>query len=457
MRTFLCLLLLPLLAACRKPAPSVSRETRQEPAAFWVWHRSSSLDDEEARKLDQAGVRRLYWQVVETTWSGGRWQSTRIAKSATQEGFTIIPVFRIKPDSSFLDNPAATFAFVDLVRRWSVTGQLSEIQIDFDCPDRLLGSYAAFLREVKSGLMVRLSVTALASWPRHSDFKTLSASVDEFAPMFYDLTADAPSAVLAKRFQPIASPSDADWIRLWKNCPIPWRAGLPNFERVSVFLPDGKLSGHLRGWTRDELFFHPLLKPEPLGHGVTLYIANDDLTLAGNPISRGSFIAHRMPDENDLADLLKTAREAGTTGALYFTLPGPGIQTTFSAANPLLPPAANLKVESTPDGRIILTNTGTADLPPRACDPTDPSQRGWTLLLSSENNAVFRSSDPGQFPLLTTPDDTPAESARWIRLHFAHLPAGKSITSGPLLDSTEIVTWSASSFSGKISVNPPTR
>jgi hypothetical protein len=423
------------ISACGKKSPLVARTTPMAPPAFWVWHRTSSLKPAETESLRQAGVRSLYWQAAECTWGGGTWRMVRI--SAPMPGtadLEIIPVFRIVPKSAFLGTPGAGKRFAEEVRKWSGGSKTPrEIQIDFDCPDRLLGDYARFLQSFGKGVSpARVSITALASWPRHPDFVKLANTVSLLAPMFYDLEADDPAAVKAGRFHPMADPAVARLIRLWADCPRPWLAGLPNFERLSVFETSGKLTGHLRGWAPDPVFFLPDLKQKPLGEGVTSFEITAPVELSGTRIPPGGLLVHRTADATVLSNLAAEADRAGARGILYFALPGPGIVAAFSAAHlahVAETPRPVLEIGN--KGRLVLKNSG----------PTDIPTRRWELELTSDQTGAFQSASPGAFAEADVPGGLPAELAGTIVLRFAGLHVGESIVSGPLIKDAAGLTW----------------
>jgi len=443
-RFFLLSLVLCLLAACGKRTSAPVAVLPQGPAAFWVWHRSSPLSAAEISSLEGAGTRELFWQAVETGWNDGRWQSVRISEPmAALPGITIVPVFRIKPDAVFLGDPAAAGGFARMVRLWAGDTLLAEVQLDFDCPDRLLTAYGDFLRAVAGELPgTRLSITALASWPRNPHFPKLAAAVHRMAPMFYDLHPDKPADVVNGKFRPIADEEDASLVRLWRECPVPWLAGLPNFERVTVFKPDGKLTGHLRGWDHDAVFFNPALKAEPLGNGVTRFVVTADTSISGNRITAGSILCHRAPDEASLAALRETARTHGASGMLYFTLPGPGIQATHPAPHFTNGAMAVPELSILPDGSIRLTNTGTDGIPPRPCAPEDAASPGWHVVVESPSIGSFVSGSTGDFPKVSPPGNVPPEMSTHLHLHFSKLPPGGSLTSGPLVKPSGELIWS---------------
>lgn len=407
------------------------------PPAFWVWHRGSALTSGETTALKAAGTRQLYWQVAECEWNGA-WRVNRIAKPMTPpDGLEITPVFRIKPQSAFLGNPNAASLLALEIRAWSP----HDIQVDFDCPDRLLGEYSAFLKSLGAALPhTRISITALAAWPRHPKFGELARSVSSLAPMFYDLAADDPADTRVCRFHPMADPAVAGLIRLWENCPRPWLAGLPNFERLSLFDENGKLIGHLRQWDRDAVFLLSGMKPHPMDAGITVFETTRPIDISGTKISPGQKLVHRLPDPGILSQLASTAERAGAAGVLYFALPGPGIQAAFGPshlAHAADPPGLLLSLGDR--GEVILKNPGPRDLPTRV----------WELELRSETAAAFRSASPGAFATAGGPGGIPPELSGTLTLRFAGLPAGGSIVSGPLVARAEGLTWSVPGISAK--------
>lgn len=411
------------LAGCGGKRTVAKRAGPMEPPAFWVWHRSSAFHPAELTALREAGVKRLFQQAAECRWAGGRWQVKRIAPAReAPSGIEVVPVFRLAPDASFLGNPASAEALAERVRAWSEAIPIPpEVQLDFDCPDRVLGEYAGFLERFAEEVAPSgVSITALAAWPRHPKFQRLSKPVRAFYPMFYDLAADEPEDVLRGRFVPLADPASEPLIRAWSGCEKPWFAGLPNFERVSRFKSDGRLSGHLRDWDAGALMRWNA--PEAMDHGVTIQQ------------EVGRTTVHRIPEETELRKLIGCSNEAGASGVIFFALPGPGTHAAYTPSHLARKSPPRLRVAIGPKGEIELHNPGPADLPTRIRDPEDVSKRGWTLLLSG-SPGMFGSSFPGGFVESDT-GNVPAGMASRIRFRFPALPAGGTIRSGPVLQST---------------------
>lgn len=448
LRACLWIVLLVLGSGCGGKQNDHARKGPMDAPAYWVWHRSSPLTDGELRSLREAGVKRLYWQAFETGWDGKGWKSNRISSpQKAYEGLEVIPVFRLKPESAFLGAPDAPVLLARQVRLW-LEGKVepAEIQIDFDCPDRLLGNYAEFLTKLGVEVSpVKVSITALASWPGRADFGKLARSVVSLAPMFYDLDADAPADVMKGAYRAMADSPDAKWIQSWSSCPRKWVAGLANFERVSFFDENGRLIGHARGWTHDALFFRRGLRVESPGKGVTVFHADQAITVAGTRIPAGGRVVHRMPEMSSLRTLVNAADRAGASHVVYFALPGPGIEGAYTPGH-LAQPEAPLRMTAEVDteGCVRLKNQGPTDIPAGI----------WELELESGNAASFRSASPGEFAETFIEDDLPAEHAGRIRLRFSKIPAGHSLRSGRLVAQAAEVRWKVRGLTEMTSIIP---
>jgi hypothetical protein len=432
-----CLVAIVAVLACEKKVSRTTQAAGMVPPAFWVWHRSSPLKPSESEFLRAAGVHKLYWQATESRWKDGRWRATEVSKYLTHSAdLEVIPVFRLTPESAFLGSPGAAKALAEQVRDWSGTAEMPvEIQIDFDCPARLLDRYAGFLEDLGRALSpIRVSATALASWPRAAGFEKLADSVCSLSPMFYDLTEDRPQDVAADRFQAMTDPAVLSWIRMWANCPKPWHAGLPNFERLSVFAADGKLVGHIRAWDHDPVFFHPALKPQALGNGVTLFQIEKATTLYGTALTPAMKLVHRSCDSAVLDQLRSECRQAGASGVVFFALPGPGIRAAFTPAHLSVethPASVSPVFTITPDGAVTLKNPGPSDIPTGV----------WELEIRAARPASFTSGQPGEFVESSTSGGLPPEMADALTLRFSRLSAGASITSGPVVRMPDGLTW----------------
>jgi hypothetical protein len=155
-------------------------------SSYWVWHRMTPLTAEEVGELDRQKVRRLFWEVGEISYQQGRWNwinqpVPREVRSSSR--LRVIPVIQIVP------NEALASSNNDLIALLKPVAESGELQIDCDCPDRLLYHYAEFMGELHREVP-RLTFTALAHWIHHPAWEALEDNAVEVVPMFYDLYAD---------------------------------------------------------------------------------------------------------------------------------------------------------------------------------------------------------------------------------------------------------------------------
>lgn len=413
-----------LLAACDRKLPAASTVTPDRTPAFWVWHRSSALTPEEKDSLPKDG--RLYRQIAEFGWRDGAWAPRPVAE-AKDLLENEIPVVRIDPGPAFLERPDAAVMLAKWLRHHFQDKVPTSLQLDHDCSVRLLPRYAAFLRELRGELGVKeISITALAGWIDSPAFKQLGEATDELVPMFYDLTADTPQDTVAGKAKPMAGPEAATWIGRWKSCRTPWRAGLANFERLTLFEADGKLVGHLKQWTPESIAHADFLEALPQFTGGTGYRVNRATIFHGTRLEASQLLVWRAPDDESLRSLITTAFDSGARGIVWFALPGPGLRAEHSPSHLAAlargeTPAHEVQVVLANDGRIMLRNNGPGDLP---LAPGAPLHR---LELTTNEAGTFTTAGPGEFTEITTP--LPPKFSRNFVLSFPRLLVGEKIAS----------------------------
>lgn len=394
------------------------------------------------------GVKKLYWHAGSWRGAEGRWVPTaRTGLPAGQmPGITLVPVFRLTPGA---ENPLTQAAVAELGKTIRAVGQekgLSEAQVDFDCPDRLLPAYAVFLRALRPAVApLRLSATALAAWSERSDFAELQAGADELFPMFYDLQADLPAEVRHGRVRPILQVVEtARQIEAWSACRIPWHAGLPGFARVTVFDPQGNSRGHLRAWSWDSIVFLPALRTAGApGAGVTLLRAETPCYAGQTPIAAGETVACRWPMREDLLSAMDQARKAGAAGVAIFRLPegtasgGWSLPQWGELIRGAEASAPTLRL-SRDEEALVLTNISQADLPPRISGSGGSLDRGWQVEIEAGGVAGFREAAAGEFAAVyghVHPDQeaqmsAPIPLAERLTFWFANLTVGESRRTG---------------------------
>jgi len=390
---------------------ALSRPCGAFEAAFWTWQRAEPLEDSERDELRACGVHTLFWymgemEIRDKEW---RWKNTPFPIPASMPELRFVPVIRL---TSFVRAPFAQAAAL-AEKIHAAAGD--EAQLDMDCPDRLLSDYAEALRAIHARVR-RLSITALEGWIVRPAWAALQASVDEVEPMFYDTRIDPPSGPL-----PLADPAKfRAQLAEWSACKTAWRAGLPNFSRLTLYDGATGLSrGHIRQWNWDDVCFsRAFTAAGPVRLGTTVFLASERTSVGNIPIGKGSLVGVRWPDRAALAGAVEAVKKTNALGVVYFRLPDSTDASGWSLrqlehleAKPVLvlrkPRALDL---------LELANTGNGDLEPRryALEITAPSP-------------VFREALEGDFQRV----EGSVLAAR-LTFWFSHLRAGQSLRTGLL-------------------------
>ena len=426
-RVFFCLAVT-LLALGKAWAGSPER-------SFWVWHRAAPLGAEECAELARLEVRMLFWSVGEMENRGGawRWKAPPLAVEAVAPRFHVVPVVRLTGEGKAPFAAGAMGALVEKLR--AVATAAGEVQLDYDCPDRLLGDYAAALGEIRRTIP-RISITALAHWPRLHDFAALTRNVSEIAPMFYDMQGDPTGVGPDSPPPPILDPAQVvAALHEWKACAIPWRAGLPTFARLTVFGRAGLSRGQIPNWSWEDFCFHKSLRTfAPTRLGVTLFRADADTRVAATPVVKGEIVVSRFTDRAALAQSVGLAGEAGAAGIVFFRLPdgsepaGWSLSDLANLASPALP---RLILRPSAGEQLELINDSAADLSPRLAGKKSDRDRGYALELDAPA-PVFREALAGDFwrvtshanPDAKTPTPVAVPLATRLTFWFSDLRAG---------------------------------
>jgi hypothetical protein len=440
--------------------------------SFWVWNRADPLTSTERTALTNAGVHRLYWQCGEVEIQHGELVLRRTAAFPFPENagadrddtLRIIPVIRV---STSIRSPAqfSDEALGRLLRPLADAAPGRELQIDFDCPDRLLPLYAERLRAVRQLADVRrLTITALAGWAQAPAAAQLWPVVDAVYPMLYDTQVDpvpAPGDSLPCRPRPLLDPDELGRsLHAWQRCPIPWFAGLPVFARVTLYDAGGHSRGHLRSWDWDDLIFNAgLLLDRPPAGGTTVLRATRPTRLGENPVGAGDYAAVRTAPRAAIQAGVTQAEAAGARGVVFFRLPDPPspllptgggwslAQVLALLAKEVAPgegmPRLMLRRPTAGGERWVLQNDSDCDLAPRF----DTTGRGYELELELADGAPgWREALAGDFRRVVghrfsagdepggPPEDKPVPVviplAQRLTFWFAGLPAHAELSTG---------------------------
>ena len=402
--------------------------------AWWVWQPGAEECADLAKNPPDAKDGILYWhRLTLRVAATGPVAGQEFAAPPSGWESRVVPVARVEGGAFALERPESANSIRAALRGMART-KPSMVQVDFDCPQRLLPKYAAWLAELRHEIApVRLSVTALAGWAPLD--ATWREAADEIVPMFYDLKPDAPADAAAGRFQP---PADADGcgvlLEKWKPCPVAWRCGLADFTRLTRFGADGRSFGHLRSWRLDEVMFSPTLGPAAPGPaGVWSLPVLADGPLAGTTWKSGDRLVARCPDPAALQAMEAKARACGATGVAWFFRPSGKAADGWSIAHihHRGEPGAWTGQVGIENNRLVLTGDSIRDLPPN----WSGDRRGWALEVESDQ-ALFRDASPGGFFRLEPTDASgqarPLVSATRLAWRFARLPAGGCFQTGPV-------------------------
>ena len=447
--------------------------------AFWVWNRAEPLTSSEFSALKAGGVKRLYWQAGELDLNGKvfvlRQTAGHIFDTTTAEHTEshpdIIPVVRVSTAIRSPENFSGE-ALGAALRPVVDAAPGRELQIDFDCPDRLLPLYAERLRVARQVADIRrLTITALAGWATAPDATRLWTQVNAIYPMLYDMKADlVPTPGDLSPCHPgrlLDTEELAVRLRDWQRCPVAWYVGLPIFARVTLYDPAGHSRGHLRSWDWTDLVFNrALILDRPPGGGTTVLRATQATRVGQNAVVAGSYLAVRTAERAAIRAEIAQAEAAGAKGVVLFRLPDPpsplrptGAGWSLSQVLALLPsatstatPAPHLKFHRAGDGteRWILSNDSEQDLPIRL----DESGRGYSMELELPSGEPgWREALPGDFyrvighafavPPESKPMPVAIPLAQRLTFWFAGLPAHAALTTGlvqlaPGIDSTAV-------------------
>jgi Protein of unknown function (DUF3142) len=417
------------------------RLSAAEAPSYWVWHRNDPLRADETAELQQQGVRTLFWHAGEMEMRGRewRWKARPSDVTAFAEPLRVVPVIRLQTDSKRPFEAHAWKKLCGLVRE--LAHAENGLQIDFDCPDRLLAAYATALGELRRAVP-RLSITALAHWSALPEFDALQQGVNEMAPMFYDLDADPTGISANAPPPPLLDPDRVEKaLADWSRCRIPWRAGLPTFARLTVFDSTGSSRGQIPKWSWDDSCFHKALHAlGPTHLGVTLFRVAGETRIARTPVNDGEIVASRFVDREALARVLASVGNSGAVGITFFRLPdetdvsGLSLETVGDLTSPAQP---KVTLRWCGAEQLELTNDSQHDLPPRLAGERNDRDRGYALEIDAPG-PIFRDALPGAFWRVTAhvqPDSAdarpmPVQLGTRLTFWFSHLRAREKLRSG---------------------------
>ncbi len=346
-----------VLVAILAGADLLLRHPKGEPGTeigIWYWHSPFAITDHERDLLKSAGVSTVYVRAGTFTTDGKRlllvmpqvWRSKA-------DGFRIVSVFNFDPGllKHFGELPVETMAAGVSER---VSKSLAEsktrgivpagVQLDIDCPTRLLPKYADFLGRVRKaiGAVGSFSITALPTWLTSRDLDRVAKQVDYLVPQFYEGRVGRTLGGV----KPISDPAAlVAGIHRLNRLGVPFRIGLPAYGHALLFDDRGRLVSMYRGLSSEDALRLPSLRHvstiplEADGHSASekSYVGEDLMTveaihpdLGGH--GKGDRIAFFLPAPQMVSRQLADVRaEAGSScrGVVLYRFPEPGETTAL--------------------------------------------------------------------------------------------------------------------------------
>ncbi len=425
MRTLLAALF--LLTCCQPNSTPPRRDAIWDARpAFWVWNASAST------LQINSDNHPLYWQIYEFP----RDAKSSLSKLATIDDLTragnCTPVIRLPAGAQTLDDIDYLDDVLRVTKGWFGNAASRRIQIDYDCPASRLADYALLLEKLRRELEIdHLSITALASWIDAPEFQKFSKAADQIVPMFYDLEPDHPLEITRGTPRQMTDSATIHWINRWKSCRTDWRAGLPNFQRLTLFDAKGKLIGHMQQWdyatVNSSERFRRVSAPSP---SCAVFEVQEDMKVFGVAMKSGSLLVWRTTDDKQLIRALTAARAANASGAVWFAHPASApvparsithLESLQHGVTPM-PKLVETRLES---GAVTLTNIGTGDVLPNS-DGTP-----YSLVIHATPELRFDQIAAGDFHSFTSTGGSLSNSelVREIQLNYFTLPVGSTLRS----------------------------
>ncbi len=325
---WLWLSLLILLAGCSGGA---KRQGALE-TSYWYWHTPYTLSPDDLAGLKKLGVRQLFGRAGTFTKDGERLLPS-VPQKFEAPDFPIHLVYNFDAGAiahlgEFRAADMAKVIAEQFEKDRAACGQahieVRGIQLDIDCPTRVLPVYAALLREVRAQLPKKtaLSITALPTWFGSDDLRQVVEEVDFYAPQFYE--GSAAETVNDKR-----TISDIEGMRkgLREAAKLgrPFYVGVPGYGRALLYDEKGRLLGGYRTLSLDDAARHPsfeLAEHEDIGdEGYYRFRA---VKPGKDGRGLGYSLVYRVPTPTLVAKHLEIVRREAPSnclGAIVFRVP----------------------------------------------------------------------------------------------------------------------------------------
>jgi hypothetical protein len=253
---------------------------------IWYWHTPFQVSKDELGWLKKIGVSTLYVRAATFTTDGvrvkpkmpQRWQSNA-------EGMPVVLVYNFD---------AGLRSHFEALPNKGMADEVVGVQMDVDCPTRLLPKYADLLRLTRVGLVANgalahgesFSATALQTWLTSNDYGKLAEACDFVVPQFYEGRVGRKVGDV----QPIADTQNiAPGMRRADAVGKPFFVGVATYGHSLIYDERGKLVGMYHGMPPEEALRHPSLR----------FDRTTPLTEKGQGIGENVLVLHAVhPDQN---------------------------------------------------------------------------------------------------------------------------------------------------------------
>lgn len=234
------------VAGARREERWTSGPMRQQ---AYVWQRAWTPAVCEAVANHGHGVDGLALLGAEVGWPGGRLSVAKaeIDWSALPRPARAGLALRVGPDARRIERDPALVALLGdlagaLIREANEAGvEVSELQLDYDCPEARLDNYRAWAQAVRRRVApVPLTITALPCWLDRPEFPRLVSATDGYVLQVHSLELPAGPDAPFTLCDPAAARRA---VRKAARFHVPFRVALPTYGYVLAFDSAGKYRG----------------------------------------------------------------------------------------------------------------------------------------------------------------------------------------------------------------------
>lgn len=240
-------LLLLMAAVLCQPAcrPEPGKRAVPLPSEVYIWQRGWKPEIGESIASSKSWVQAYHLLAAEVRFDGSKASILKLKPGVEDlRGCKVGLVIRIFPSAAKTgwDPPAiatVTGLVQELVAEWP-TGQVCEVQLDYDCPDSKLADYLRLLKAVQGSVSpLKITCTTLPSWLAQKGFSELAAAVPGYVLQVHSLHLPEPGQ------RGRASLVDLEEVRQAVAravaLGVPFRVALPTYSCVVEFNAGGKV------------------------------------------------------------------------------------------------------------------------------------------------------------------------------------------------------------------------